>query len=476
MKLFFKNKKYSQVTLETVMVFVCLALFGVACVRVFSNLTYNQLKRIEVYKNTRLAAANPTYGANILSQTLPTPSGEGFISDPITFLDYSPSNTLISDATLPKTDFSMILYEDPYLNDYFYWIERFNKYFNVVLPYISNQAYSFAKDLEFKCRRRPHHYYYYYHRHFSCWQPPDYLEKAKYLNAKIREYYIESYNSLSKAISCLEKTIREDKNISESIKKNLRTIEEQLKCSRCNIQCPQQGTLYAECCYELKKKKEECFDETSDCCIYYDKCNAADTPSYCFEYCYPLCKNKEAPCLKMEIFKRVNYVENYLGEYRCYRYYCRPTFRHTEAIKKLKELAKDFFGNPIVEDEEYKGRSLMQGPFVRKDVRRKIFSIREDIEKAGSINNLNKKPYILRAKKQTEELLNEIPSSQNIMTKEFQFYRTLKDLDEVLDIWLRYFEKYKKDKDKKIENVLDISYRLSDLYSEVLKIISTAQK
>lgn len=71
-----------------VIVFVCLAIIAIAATRLFANLNMNMLGRMQVYRGSRLYAVN---SPSILdAMRVPTAGGSGSLSNPTTFLDFSP--------------------------------------------------------------------------------------------------------------------------------------------------------------------------------------------------------------------------------------------------------------------------------------------------------------------------------------------------------------------------------------------------
>ena len=209
------SKKNSQVSLETIMVFISLAALSIACVNVFSNLTVNELKRIDVYKNSRLAAVN-NYGVSLAGRILQTPLGPRPMSDPTVFLDYFPSNEEVIDDFPPGGSFSFV-FNNPYLNLYSAHLETFDRILNILLPYKANQAYWLAKNS-------------YWDSHRWMWLPIKYLDKALELNSEINGYSRACLSIYQEAINTLRAAVQDDNsNLSDSAKESLEKTADMLE-------------------------------------------------------------------------------------------------------------------------------------------------------------------------------------------------------------------------------------------------------
>jgi len=134
---YFKGKK-AQVILETAIVLVCLVIVAIASTRLFAGLNLNSLRRLDLYRDTRLDAVNRPVA--LASQSVPTWPGITVpLSNPTVFLDYYPETSVTITPIDPRKNLNKLFLEDERLDKAAMEVARMGYIVSTVAPYKANQ-------------------------------------------------------------------------------------------------------------------------------------------------------------------------------------------------------------------------------------------------------------------------------------------------------------------------------------------------
>ena len=120
---------YSQSILETVLVFVALALLAVGAMQLFAKLNFNQFKRLSDFKKTRLAALN-NIAINLSSNNPASPKY---------YLKFGDRSNYRIISIIPQVEFSGDFLQDKRLVEAQLKLKEFDTILNYVFPYKANQ-------------------------------------------------------------------------------------------------------------------------------------------------------------------------------------------------------------------------------------------------------------------------------------------------------------------------------------------------
>lgn len=308
-----------QVILETAIIFVCLSAIAIASMRLFSNLNLNIVNRLQVYRDSRLNAVNsPASLAGVIVSTPSNPNAS--LSNPLTFLDYFPEDslTLPPDSLGGGTDWTF--YEEPRINDAALLLEEQGLIMNLIGPYKINQANYLAGQLQWgtwwKCCDSEGNYYPY-----IGWNYPDYITLIKNLANETINYANQGYDNFVQAINLYTDVLNNptvpgpyDPNVAANAElygldpvadaqaiANLQTQNDQ---NRQNLQLTINSLTSAL----------PGLDTFRDMLIY-----------------------GSGP------FRGLDYVRDWIGDTYCDEYGCSPSWRHNQAVDTLGD-AVDFTG------------------------------------------------------------------------------------------------------------------------------------